>query len=130
MSDKTENRGAKKGENRGNGNQGRKSFERKLKVVTVRVFEDQCPVASKQVRELIDEKNRKICSMNTIEIIHHFTESMPRAAQEAVRLEAEKLNLKKVYAYNGDTPVSEDTFEICKDVDDYIFSVDKNGTIL
>ena len=57
--DKQENRGAKPGENRGKGNQGRKPFERKLKAVTVRVFEDQCPVTSKYVRELIDTDKKK-----------------------------------------------------------------------
>ena len=59
MSDKKENRGAKKGENRGKGNQGRKPFDRKLKAVTVRVFEDQWPVTSKQVRELLDTERKK-----------------------------------------------------------------------
>lgn len=68
--------------------------------------------------------------MNNIEIVHHFTESMPEAAQNAVKAEAEKLKLKKVYAYNGDTPASEGTFEIYKEVDTYIFSIDQNGTIL
>lgn len=68
--------------------------------------------------------------MGNIDIVHHFTESMSEATQAAVKSEAEKLNLDKVYAYNGDTPASEGTFEIYAEVDTYLFSIDNNGKIL
>lgn len=52
-------RGAAPGENRGKGNQGRKAFARKLKVVTFRLYEDQLPISSADARAAIDEYKDK-----------------------------------------------------------------------
>ena len=68
--------------------------------------------------------------MSDVKIEHHFTGEMSEAAKSAIEIEANRLNLKKVYAYNSDNPAGDGTFEIYKEVDTYIFSVDQNGTIL
>lgn len=47
----------------------------------------------------------------------------------SIKSECEKRGIKSVDVYECDTPMSEGSFEVFENEDEYVFSIDKNGII-
>lgn len=67
---------------------------------------------------------------DTFKISDNSDQDIPLVVADAIKSEAEKRGICEVYVTRGDTLVSETSFEVYKNEDEYIFSVDKIGNIL